>query len=207
MQLPDWLEQLTTLVPEGAPVGTRHRIETTTGSGAGAHRIAAEALIDRHGQRRERFWCDGARLQRHELLRLTCPETECPQAKALRAQWQAFVQRRHGPAAVARRAAVVAAAPAALMQEHLLQMAGQTCTARPAVFRCFTHCPHGAHPPLWIDQRGFDLFEDGVCIGGGLATDRAGTRPRIPTLQAAQAWLTARALEASAALAALAERR
>jgi hypothetical protein len=214
MQLESWLDELAARVAEGAPVGTRHRIETTLGRGADARRIAAEALVDRRGQRRERFWCDGVRLQRHELLRLTCPETACPQAQALRAQWQDFLCRRAGRAPPAARAV---AAPTAqpLMQEQPLDVAGHACTARPALFRCYTPCPQGAHPPLWLDQPGWDLFEGGVCIGGGLvevghlAGDPARPllRPRFPSLDAAREWLEARSREAGQALTAMAGRR
>ena len=79
--------------------------------------------------------------------------------------------------------------------------AGRPClTARPARFPCLTPCPHGAHPPLTIEQPGFDLFEGEVCVGGGVVESHGVRRPRIPTLPAAEAYVLARQLEAQLAI-------
>ena len=47
----------------------------------------------------------------------------------------------------------------------------------------------------FVDKSGFDLFEDGICLGGGV-TKRGGVlQPRIPTVGAAEAFVLARHLE------------
>jgi hypothetical protein len=53
---------------------------------------------------------------------------------------------------------------------------------------------------MWIHKTGFDLFEDGACVGGGVSTEEGTSRPRLPTLNAVHAYLLARRLEALAAL-------
>ena len=53
---------------------------------------------------------------------------------------------------------------------------------------------------MTIEKAGFDLFEEGACIGGGVDKANGVTRPRIPTLRAAEAYLFARRLESLAAL-------
>jgi hypothetical protein len=221
MNVSDMIEEMASwLSRAGGPVAASsrpacHRIEADVRTERAVHRVALEGRVDAHGRVRERFWCDGIRLQRHELLRLTCPEAECPQSRALREQWQAFLQRRGR--AGGRVGALRAGGPGhptgmPLLTEHPLQVAGRSCSARPATFRCFTACPNRAHPPLWLDKRGWDVFENGVCLGGGLApsTTRDGvttTQPRLPTLQAAEAYVLARTLEVSALLALLPDRR
>jgi hypothetical protein len=220
MQVVEMLGEIARRVPEGAPAGTRHRVEVDGPAGRGLGRIAVEACVDHRGRRRERFWCDGVRLQRPEFLRLTCAEAECPQVVSMREQWLAFQRRRSGRPVPAR-AEPFRPQALPLMQEHPLAAAGHRCVARPATFRCLTPCPNGAHPPMWIDKRGWDLFEDGVYIGGGVAPvagdagaggeagDGLTTRrsaPRIPTLPAAEAYVLARALEAAAVLDPLAGR-
>ena len=199
------LEELARTVPATARVGTRRHIEASVPTALGRLRVAGDARIDPAGRRREQFWCNGARLHRHELLRLTCPESDCPQARAVCSQWQAFERRRRCAASPARRDAGAVGHETSPV-EHELTVAGHRCVARPALFRCFTSCPNGAHPPMWIDKRGYDLFEDGVCVAGGsTAVDgrlRAPgrTRPRIPDLPSARAYLLARSFEAAALL-------
>ena len=67
-----------------------------------------------------------------------------------------------------------------------------TCTER--------KCPNGAHPPLTIEQLGFDLFEGSVCLGGGVTEFQGVRRPRIPSVRAAQAYVLAWHLETMAVL-------
>jgi hypothetical protein len=86
------------------------------------------------------------------------------------------------------------------MTEVSVTLGSQHFVARPARFPCFTSCPHRAHPPLRIDKSGFDLFEDGTCLGGGIARQNGVLQPRIPNVRAAEAFVLARRLEALAAL-------
>ena len=87
------------------------------------------------------------------------------------------------------------------MTEVAVAVGRQHFVARPARFPCFTPCPHGAHPPLRIDKSGFDLFEDGACLGGGVTKREGVLQPRIPTVHAAEAFVLARYLETLVALA------
>jgi hypothetical protein len=182
-------------VPTTAPFGTRWKGTSRVTTPHGAHTVAVAARIDARGQRREQFWCDELRVERAVLLRLTCPETECPHAVEVRGQWLAF--HRRAPA----RAARVSMNPQPLMADIPVTVGRHHIVARPARLPCFTPCPHGAHPPLNIDKTGFDLFEDGVCLGGGVTEFGGVPRPRIPTVRAAEAFVLARYLEALAALA------
>ena len=86
------------------------------------------------------------------------------------------------------------------MTEVPVVVGRQHFVARPGRFPCFTPCPHGAHPPLRIDKSGFDLFENGTCLGGGVAKVGGVLQPRIPTVRAAEAFVLARHLETLAAL-------
>lgn len=227
------IDEMDRQVPPTAPFGTRWQGQARVQAGADAHLVVVAARIDPTGRRREQYSVDGTRVERAVLLRLTCPETECPQAQAVRAQWQAFHGRGARPAAagpgrataMANAAAPAAAgaqaparatawapvpaasAPAAepLMHEVPVIVGRHHCTARPQRFSCFTPCPHHAHPPMTITKTGYDLFEDGRCLGGGLTVVAGVSRPRLPTVQAAQAWVLARHLEALAALGQAAE--
>jgi hypothetical protein len=200
-------EALAQRAPQHAPPGTRERAEATFTMGGATRRVVGEVRVDARGRRRERWWCDGTRLQWHELLRLSCPEAECPQAQAVWAQWIRFHQRGRptGAAQPPQAAASLPAATAALVQEVPVAIAGHHCIARPARFSCFTPCPNRAHPPLWIQKRGWDLFEQGRCVAGGLRAHDDGTaRPLLPSLQAAEAYVWARHLEAQAIVSAAA---
>lgn len=191
------LEEVQHQVPKGAPFGTRGKATSALALPDGVHRVAVAARIDPHGRRREQFWCDDVRVEKAVLLRLTCPERECPHAVQVRAQWTAF----HGRD----RAADLPGSPLAtpLMVEAAVTVGKQGFTARPARFPCFTPCPNHAHPPLTIDKLGFDLFDNGICIGGGVTESQGVRRPRIPTLSAAEAYVLARQLETMAAVGAV----
>ena len=180
-------------VPLGAPLGVRWRGIAQVTIGAVVHQVSVTARIDHKRRRREQLLLDGIRVERAVLLRLTCPETECPHAKSVRAQWDAF--HRRTPRA---RPQPWQAQP--LIEELPLSIGHQHCTARPARFSCFTHCPNRAHPALVIQKTGYDLFEHGVCVGGGLVRSGDSARPRLPTLEAARAFVLARYLEALAML-------
>jgi hypothetical protein len=181
-------------VPASALPGTRWKATSEVTAPHGRHTIAVAARIDSHGHRREQFWCDNVRVERHVLLRLTCREAECPHAIAVRAQWLADHGNRPADTRVQR------LCPRSLMTEVAVTVARQQFVARPARFPCFTPCPHGAHPPLRIDKSGFDLFEDGACVGGGVIKREGVLQPRIPTVHAAEAFVLARHLEALMAL-------
>jgi len=180
-------------VPPGAPFGTRWHGESQVKAGDVSHRVSVTARIDHKRRRREQYLLDGTRVDRSVLLRLTCAETECPQATLVRAQWNAFHRR-----VPRQKAQPLLVRP--LMEELPLTVGGQRCTARPARFNCFTHCPNRAHPALTIEKTGYDLFEHGVCVGGGLVRRGDSAHPRLPTLEAAKAFVLARQLEAMAML-------
>lgn len=180
-------------VPIGASFGVRWRGTAQVAVAGKSHQVGVAARIDHKRRRREQFTLDGVRVDRCVLLRLTCAETECPQAKAVRAQWDAFRRRAARP-----RPPPLQARP--LIEEFALLVGGHQCSARPARFTCFTHCPNRAHPALLIEKTGYDLFEDGVYVGGGLVKSGDGARPRLPTLEAAEAFVLARRLETMAAL-------
>lgn len=194
MNVRQLIDEVDRQVPVSAPPGTRCKLMATVTTPHGPHRVAAAARIDARGRRREQYWCDGVRLERAVLLRLTCPETECPHAVQVRAQWLDFHRQR--PA----KTAPQPPRPLPLIAEVAVTVGRQQLVARPARFPCFTPCPQGAHPPLTIDKSGFDLFEDGTCLGGGAVESGGFMRPRLPTLRAAEAFVLARHLEALAAL-------
>lgn len=194
MNVPQLLDELRRQVPLGASFGTRWKGVSEVRTAQGAHQVAMAARIDAKGQRREQFWCDGVRVELPVLLRLTCPEGECPQARQVRAQWVRF----HRPGAAADRPRPPSPQP--LAAEVAVTVGQQCFTARAARFPCFTPCPHRAHPPLTIDKTGFDLFDDSICLGGGVTESRGVRRPRIPSVRAAEAYVLARYLETLAAL-------
>ena len=180
-------------MPIGAAFGVRWRGSARVVVAGVVHEACVAARIDHKKRRREQFWLDGVRVDRSVLLRLTCAEAECPHAKGVRAQWDAFHRRAPGP-----KTQPMQARP--LIEEVALRVGHQECLARPARFNCFTQCPNRAHPALLIEKTGFDLFEQGVCVGGGLVRSADGVRPRLPTLDAAKAFVLARHLEAMVTL-------
>jgi hypothetical protein len=196
LQLLDEIEQK---VPFGAPIGTRHQVLAQVAGPDGPLRVEITACIDEHGRRRDDLLCDGVRIERHVLLRLTCPEGECPQARAVRTQWAEF----NGRAPPKARSDPARTAP--LIDEVEVVVGHHRCTARPARFPCHTPCPNAAHPPMTIDKSGYDLFEDGTCVGGGVFEVGGVKRPRLPDVRAAEAFVLARHLEALAALAEIRE--
>lgn len=194
MNVPELLDEVRLRVPSGAALGTRWKASSTVATAQGPHRVDIAARIDVHGRRREQFWCDGVRLELPVLLRLTCAEGECPHAVQVRAQWVAY--HRAGPA----RASPEKPGTRPLMSEVPVKVGRHAFVARPARFPCFTPCPNGAHPPMTIDKSGFDLFDEGTCVGGGVVEAAGVRQPRLPTVGAAEAFVLARHLEALAAL-------
>jgi hypothetical protein len=170
-------------MPLDARVGTR----VCAAQVLSGHEIEVTYRIDRKGQRTINYFCDGARMPRATLLMLLCPEAACPQAKAVRLRWCLFVGKpeRQAPERV------MPLRPAPLMVEVPVDAAGHHCVARPASFECLTRCPMGAHAPEVLHKTGWDLFEDGIWVAGGLWVDnREGTcRPRFESPADAQQWL------------------
>jgi len=199
MTISELLDEVRRQVPTDAPFGTRGKATAVVSTPQGVHRVAAAARIDARGRRREQFWCDGVRVEQAVWLRLTCAEAECPQAAQVRAQWAAFHGRGAAPASAG------PPLPRPLMSEVAVTVGRQRVMARPACFPCFTPCPNGAHPPMTLEKRGFDLFDEQGCLGGGVVESRGVRRPRIPTVLAAEAWLLARQLETLAAVGAARE--
>jgi hypothetical protein len=181
-------------VPASAPPGTRWEATSEITTPHGGHTLAVAAHIGPEGHRHEEFSCDQLPIERHVLLRLTCSEAECPHAIAVRAQWLA----RHGRGPAETRSQ--GPTPRPLITEVAVTVGRQRFIARPARFPCYTPCPHRAHPPLMIDKSGFDLFEDGACLGGGVTRRKGVLQPRLPTIRAAEAFVLARHLETVVAL-------
>lgn len=204
MNVQQLIAQAEDAVPADAVPGTRHRAQGAVTTDRGRFVVEVVVRVDRLGRRREQHFCDGTRLSRPALLRLTCAESACPQAQAVQAQWAAFHRRTAAPGPAPSRPA--APQPQPLLTDIDVEAAGHRCIARPARFSCYTACPNDAHPPMRLEHTGFDLFEDGRCIGGGLAGPASRRRPRLPTLAAVEAYLLARRLEALAQLGAIAMR-
>ena len=53
---------------------------------------------------------------------------------------------------------------------------------------------------MTIQKTGFDLFDGGHFLAGGVVEHRGVRRPRIPTVRAAEAYVLARQLETQAAI-------
>ena len=191
------IRELRRKVPLGATTGTRWQVRARVELPCAIHQLSLTARIDHKGRRIEQLLCDGVRVERAVLLRLTCPETECPHARAVRLQWDRYhrrapVLRPAGPPRVGQ-----------LIEEQTLVVDRQPYTARPARFSCYTPCPNRAHPSMVIEKTGYDLFEHDTCVAGGLADVDGVMRPRLPTLLAAEAFLRAGHLVARAVVAAL----
>lgn len=152
--------------------------------------------VDRNGRRVFNHHCDGARMPRPTLLHLLCPETACPRANEVKDQWRRFVSEPARPAPRPRRQAVQVRP---LIEEVAVDAAGHHCLARPASFECHTACPMRAHPPQVLRKPGWDLFENGQWIAGGLRSAAAGSvLPRFGTPDDARAWLVEQQARAQA---------
>lgn len=129
----------------------------------------------------------GVRMERKTLLTLVCPEQSCPRRAASLAKWEQH-QGIVIPAALQPRFQPMARP---LFEEVVIRANGRSCQARPASFRCLTQCPHSVHAAISMQKTGWDLFEAGRCIAGGvLKNPETGlSAPLLPTLEAAQTWL------------------
>lgn len=191
-------------VPPHAAPGTRHAVEGLVGAAPRPQQVRVAARIDPQGRRRETCLLDGIRVERGQLLRLTCPQQACPHAQAMRRQWQAFHRRRAGLTAATAdprpegggRHEAQAALASASAAVHRFSVAGHQCEAVASRLRCWVRCPNGAHPPMQLELPGHDLYEDGRYLAGGLVRHGSETRPRLPTAQSAEAYVLARQLEA-----------
>ena len=130
----------------------------------------------------------GVRMERKTLLTLVCPEQSCPCRVASLAKWRQH-QAIAIPTAPPPRFQPVARP---LFEEVEIRVNGRSCQARPASFRCLTPCPHSVHAAFPMQKTGWDLFEAGRYIAGGvLKNPETGlSAPLLPTLEAAQTWLT-----------------
>jgi hypothetical protein len=171
-------------LPMDAPIGASVNAAAT----AGGHRIEVVLRVDRHGNRVYTYMCDGARMARLTLAMLLCPETACPRGQQVKSRWREFTgqpspRTRHQPQTLQVRP---------LIEEVVVESAGHRCTARPASFECLTPCPVGAHGPELMRKAGWDLFEDGVWIAGGLQKEpRSGyAEPTFATPADAAGWLS-----------------
>lgn len=213
MTVTELIAEVERRVPPQAPPGTRHTAEAWVGTGARPQQVRVAARIDPQGRRRETCLLDGIRVARSELLRLTCPQQDCPHARGVRQQWQAFHRRRAGlpdmaPADLDQRdgrgvARTEPSKDAAAV--HHFSVAGQLYEAVASHFRCVLRCPHDAHGPMQLDLPGYDLYEKGRYLAGGLVHQGDQSRPRLPTPQAAEAYVLARQLEAQAWIATTAQ--
>jgi len=145
--------------------------------------------VDRNGKRVLNYSYAGARMERQVLLMLLCTEGACPKAQEVRQRWRAFNGHADRPAPS--RVTPLRVLP--LMEEVPVEAAGHRCVARPASFECRTPCPVGAHAPEVLRKPGWDLFEDGIWVAGGLCTDAAigASWPRFGTPADARQWLDA----------------
>lgn len=181
-------------LPMGAPIGARVKSVAR----ARGHQVEVALRVDRHGSRTYTYSCDGARMSRQTLAMLLCPEAACPRAEQLKSRWRAFTGQPTPRARYQRQTLQVRP----LIEEVPVESAGHRCTARPASFECLTPCPLGAHGPELMRKAGWDLFEDGVWIAGGLRKDpRSGcAEPAFASPADAASWLSDQQVKANAVL-------
>jgi len=132
----------------------------------------------------------GVRVDRSNLLLLTCPESACELSQAVQRKWK----EEHGSAKPSsERKGSLRLKVASLFTETPVVVGSRNCVARPASFECVTPCPVGAHAPIRMHKTGWDLFENGRCIAGGLVRQSETNMliPLLPTLEAAKGWLSA----------------
>jgi hypothetical protein len=135
----------------------------------------------------------GIRLERTVLLQLLSFDTTCPHCQQTQANWNSFC----GISKEKPKAKQPSLQFRHLVEEKVIQAAGRTCIARPASFQCKTRCPVDVHAPAVVKKHGWDLFEGGLYVAGGLVSDTE-TRnqaPALPNLEAATKWLTSTAFE------------
>jgi hypothetical protein len=150
--------------------------------------VTVHARLLRSGKQIYGYRYDGIRLERSTLLQLLCTETDCPQCQQTQANWKRF----QGVPAPVPRPARQDYQFKHLAEEVPISANGRTVFARPAVFQCKTICPIKAHPNATVRKTGWDLFDRGVCIGGGLTTNPETQMlvPLLPTIDIAKSWLS-----------------
>ncbi len=132
----------------------------------------------------------GVRVDRSNLLLLTCPESACDLSQSVQRKWRDA----HGAAQpTSERKSSQRLKVASLFDENPVVVGSRNCVARPASFECVTPCPVGAHAPIRMHKTGWDLFENGRCIAGGLVrqSETSMLAPLLPTLESAKSWLNA----------------
>jgi hypothetical protein len=146
-----------------------------------------------HGRTVFSYRYGGVRLERTVLLLLLCTEVDCERSLAVKRQWLTAnppplgLQRRTKSGL--RRMPSFEAVP--LFREVDLEGSkGEACVARPATFVCLTACPVKAHGPAVLCKSGWDVFQNGKYIAGGLRqSSGTGRQPRFPSLESVEAWL------------------
>ena len=127
----------------------------------------------------------GIGLERQTLLLLICPETACALSQTTRRNWQQL----QGIVQAAPRPAMGKLEVARLFDEVPIQDGRTGCVARPASFVCMTPCPVNAHTPALLHKSGWDLFQNGKYIAGGVRRQAAIAAPTFPTIEALKDWL------------------
>lgn len=152
--------------------------------------VTVHARVLSNGRHIWGYSFDGVRLERFTLMQLLCPKTECPKCQQTQARWRKF----QGIADPVPKKAIPAYQFRHLTEEVLFDFDSRTIHARPASFQCETVCPVEVHGHAVIRKTGWDLFEGGSYIGGGLTTNPASKllEPLLPTLDAAKDWLAQR---------------
>lgn len=150
-------------------------------------RVEVFARLSHSGAVRLGYSYCGVRMERKPLLMLLCPETACPCHTAIHEKWRDH----QGETSPARSAAPNEWTVRPLFEEVVLSAGSRSCVARPASFKCLTPCPLGAHSPRPMEKAGWDLFEGGTYIAGGVMPNALNEAlvPMLPTIDAARAWL------------------
>lgn len=150
-------------------------------------RLEVLGRADPKGEIRLGYSYCGVRMERKTLLTRVCPEQACPYRTAALAKWH----QHHGIAAEAAPRPHSFQPVARPLFEEMEIRAHERCgQARPASFRCLTPCPHAAHAAIPMQKTGWDLFEAGRYLAGGMIKnpDTGLSVPLLPTLEAAQTW-------------------
>ncbi|WP_210801456.1 hypothetical protein [Ideonella aquatica] len=208
MHVNDLIQAIEAAVPAGAAPGTRHRVEGRVDTGAQAHEVAIAVRMDAAGRRRETWLCDGIRVERPLLLRLTCAQTDCPQAQQAQRDWQNFHRRRLGLPQSHEHAGGRLRALQARAERNacvMLEAGALTVQAIANRFQGYARCPNHAHPPICRDLPGYDVFDGfDFVVGGGTQVLRDGRvvdmGPRVRSLAQVQAWLDESHRQAGAAI-------
>lgn len=151
------------------------------------NRLEVLGRVELNGKVRFGYSYCGTRMERQTLLKLVCPETACPCRTRIEAQWATH----RGIILPSPRRSEASPFAPPLLEEVELRVNGRCCQARSAQFRCLTPCPHSTHSAIHMTKTGWDLFEAGRYVAGGLIEnpETKTLAPLLPTLEAAKAWL------------------